>query len=270
MLCNAELLGLPAFAQCPQPLNKEYATVGSVVDGDTIRLTNHHLVRLIGVNSPEIHYDGTPSEPFAQNAKDFLTALLRDHKTVVLVDEVDTQDRYGRRLTHVYFKSASPKLVDVQQKILENGMGYWIAIPPNTRYLNCYQAAESKARHQHRGLWANASINLKKVAEKNTLTPGFQRLQGKVTAVYHTRKSVWLKFNDRVALRIAAKDIHNFNEGDLYALKEKTVIARGWLYKHDNKLIMPIRIPAAMELPPQTGTHIEYFHSKHRNEPYNL
>lgn len=219
-----------------------------VVDGDTVRLADHSLVRLIGVNTPEIHYDGTPSEPMAQAAKDFLATLLQNHKTVALAFEADTQDRYGRRLAHVFYGNNSHALVDVQKTILEKGLGYWIAIPPNIRYLECYRAAEAAAKRKHLGLWGNAAFTPKNAADINALTPGFQRLRGTVIEVFRTRKSVWLKFNEQVALRIAAKDIHNFSMAQLYALKGKTLIARGWLYKHNNRLIMPIRLPAAMEL----------------------
>ena len=244
---GATLQTQAASAHCPVPSIKEHATVEEVVDGDTLRLANHRLVRLVGVNAPEIHYDGSPSEPWARAAKDFLMKLLHNHKTIGLEYETDTQDRYGRQLAHVFFNDHDSP-VDVQQKILENGLGYWIVIPPNTEYLNCYQAAESRARQRHLGLWSGAFATPKNAAEKNTLTPGFQRLQGTVVDVHRTKKSVWLKFNDQVVLRIATKDIHNFNMTAVYALKGQTLIARGWLYKHDQELIMPVRLPAALEL----------------------
>ena len=251
LVCCAALQSSPVLAYCPHRSFNEQAVIDSVVDGDTIRLGNHQLVRLIGVNTPEIHYDGTPSEPMAQAAKDFLTRLLHDQKSVGLVFEPDTHDRYGRLLAHVFYSSnGSHSPVDIQQKILENGMGYWIAIPPNIAYLNCYQDAEARARQHHLGLWSRAYISPKNAADKTALVPGFQRLRGKITAVYRTRKSVWLKFNNQVALRIAVKDIHNFQMAALYALKGTTLTARGWLYKRDNKLIMPISLPDDMELQP--------------------
>ena len=239
------------FANCGNPNIKEQAGVESVVDGDTIRLANHQLVRLIGVNTPEIHYDGTPSEPLALAAKDFLARLLRNHKTVGLAYEAETKDHYGRRLAHVFIDNGdSRSLVDVQLKLLENGLGFWVAIPPNIGFSSCYFAAEAKARQKNLGVWGDAYFNPKNAAEKTALKPGYQWLQGKIIAVYRTKNSVWLKFNDQVALRIAGKDIHNFEMSALYALKGKTLTARGWLHRQNHRLTMQIRLPAAMELQP--------------------
>jgi micrococcal nuclease len=249
LVCGALFQSNRAFGNCPAPVLNEQASISSIVDGDTVRLADRQLVRLIGINAPEIHHDGTPSEPLAQAAKHFLSSLLKNHKTVGLALEAETHDHYGRRLAHVFVSNSdSGSPVDVQQKILEKGLGFWVAIPPNTDYLKCYRSAEAVARQKHLGVWSNAYFKPGNASDKNTLRPGFQRLQGTISKIFRTKKSVWLKFNERVALRIATKDLHNFHMAALYALKGKNLVARGWLYKYKGRLIMAIRVPAAMEL----------------------
>jgi hypothetical protein len=40
--------------------------------------------------------------------------------------------------------------------------------------------------------------------------------------------------------------MHNFQRSELVALKGKTVTARGWMFKHKNRLTMQISHPAAI------------------------
>ena len=231
-------------AACRAPSIDDHVSVQAVVDGDTIRLSNQKLVRLIGINTPEIHYDGTESEPLAQAAKEFLNTLLKNHQTVGLVYGDEIQDRHGRRLAHVFLDAEQ----NVQEMLLENGLAFWVAIPPNTRFLTCYQAAEAKAKQRKDGIWGETYFQPKNAAQPNTITPGFQRLQGTIIAAFEGKNSFWLKFNNTVALRIAQKNMHNFQMSELTALKGKTVTVRGWVYKHKNHLTMLVSHPDVIEL----------------------
>jgi endonuclease YncB( thermonuclease family) len=244
----AVILGFYAhlgYAGCLAPAMDEHVVVQSVVDGDTIRLKNQVLVRLIGINTPEIGYDGAVSQPLARAARDFLATLLDEHKTVGLVYGKDSQDRHGRRLAYVFVNDGE-HYRNAQQLLLENGLAMWVAIAPNTRFLECHQAAEEKAEKQRVGLWREAVFRPKIVEQQARLTPGFQLLQGKITSTLNTKNSLWLKFNDTVALRILQKDLQYFQLSELMALEGKTVTARGWVYKHKNRLTMQISHPASI------------------------
>ena len=246
-------LGEIARADCTAPSMDAYVGVASVVDGDTIRLADQTLVRLIGINTPEIDHDGGDSQPLAHAARQFLETRLTGQGRVGLVYGVENRDRYGRRLAHVFVEQGDTRL-NVQKALLENGLAMWVAIAPNTRYLTCYQAAEAKARQQGIGIWREAYFRPKDASNPRALNPGFQRLQGKIVAVFQTKNYFWLKFNDTVALRIAPKDIHNFDLSRLRALDGKFVEARGWLSKYQSKhqgkrqtrLTMQISHPAAV------------------------
>ncbi len=239
----------PGYAKCSPESVDEYASVQTIVDGDTVRLTNRKLVRLIGINTPEIGYEGAVSEPLAHTARQFLTELLNSHQRIALVYEADTQDRHGRWLAHVFVRDDDSWL-NAQQLILENGLAFWIAIPPNTGFLECYQAAEAIAQKQRLGIWNDAYFQPKNAADISALSPGFQMLQGTISAAFKAKNSYWLKFNDTVALRISNKDIHNFHLSVLNALNGKTVLARGWLYRHKNRLTMQLRHPDSINLQP--------------------
>ncbi|MGD8594116.1 MAG: thermonuclease family protein, partial [Gammaproteobacteria bacterium] len=83
----AVLFCSPGYAgsACLAPIIDETVGVQSVVDGDTIRLRNKKLVRLLGINTPEIGYDGADSQPLAQAAREFLQSQLKPHQRVGLV-----------------------------------------------------------------------------------------------------------------------------------------------------------------------------------------
>jgi endonuclease YncB( thermonuclease family) len=236
-----------AGSECTTPAIDKTVRMQSVVDGDTIRLSDKKLVRLIGINSPEIGYDGADSQPLARAAREFLQSQLDQRRRVALVYGKENQDRHGRYLAHV-FVADGDSYRNVQQLLLENGLAFWVAIAPNTRFLNCYQSAEAKAAKARLGVWREAYFQPKNAADKDALTPGFQLLQGKITVTFKTEKFFWLKFNDSVALRIARKYLHNFDQSELTALEGKTVIARGWAFKHKHRLTMQISHRAAISV----------------------
>ena len=61
---------------CTPPGPAREAIVGHVVDGDTLRTSDGELIRLLGLNTPELGRDGRPDEPGADAARDALACLL--------------------------------------------------------------------------------------------------------------------------------------------------------------------------------------------------
>jgi micrococcal nuclease len=91
-------------------------TVVSVIDGDTIVLSDNTIVRLIGVDTPEvkdnqmIQYDlkilKKPKEnifELGNNAKLFTTKLTLGNKVRLRYDN-ERRDKYGRTLAYVFVK----------------------------------------------------------------------------------------------------------------------------------------------------------------------
>ena len=79
-----------------------------VVDGDTFYANDadgaRTKFRLIGVDTPEYSHFGKPEEPYADAATEFLYDLIFNRK-VILKDDVQSMDRYGRRLVYVYLQN---------------------------------------------------------------------------------------------------------------------------------------------------------------------
>lgn len=213
----------------------------AAIDGDTILLSDGRLVRLIGVNAPELaSRDGErAAEPLAQAAQAKLQTLLADNP-LQLRFERERHDRYGRLLAHVFARDR-----DVQAELLRAGLVAAIAIPPNTAQVEEYFALEREARRRRLGLWREpyyAPIDAAALRARDT---GFRFIYGRVRAVQARRYGTFLELAPRVSLYIPRADARNFAT-PLTAMSGKMLSARGWLTARDNQLRMKIQHPAML------------------------
>ncbi|BBY96430.1 hypothetical protein MGALJ_60990 (plasmid) [Mycobacterium gallinarum] len=82
------------------------ATVLRVVDGDTIDVRDDSRgrlrVRLLGIDSPEVHRPGWSIGCWGPEAERFATETLTGQRIILSADPTqDTHDRYGRTLAYV-------------------------------------------------------------------------------------------------------------------------------------------------------------------------
>ena len=136
--------------------------ISRVVDGDTLKLSDGRRVRLIGVDTPEVypseklsrdarrtHTDIATIQAMGRKASDF-TKELCSNKKVRLEFDVERYDRYGRTLAYVYLEDGT----FVNARIVEEGYGQIMTIPPNVKYAEYFEKLEKEARKAKRGLWA--------------------------------------------------------------------------------------------------------------------
>lgn len=214
---------LPVLAACPPPTNVKTVQVEKVFDGDTVRLHSGTSVRLIGVNTPEMHYDTGNPEPGAEQATAFLAQ--RAAQITQLQVGVDPRDRYGRTLAHLYFTNGK----SVEEALLERGLGFFISIPPNTRLSGCLRQAEDRARLAQLGIWAERRWPLAATSLPAGHS-GFSLLHGEITKVGKGRRAWYVELDDRVVLRIDTKVLALFNDNERIRLRPKNrVEVRGWL-----------------------------------------
>ena len=141
--------------------NYENILVKRVIDGDTFLLENGERVRLIGIDTPELHeseklyrdsrrsrQDIETIKEMGQKAKDFVRALV-EGKRVRLEFDVERYDRYKRLLAYVYLQDGT----FVNAKIVEEGYASLLTYPPNVKYASLFKQLYEKAREQQRGLW---------------------------------------------------------------------------------------------------------------------
>lgn len=218
----------------------ELVRVRSVLDGDSLRLTDGREVRLIGINTPEFGKDGRPDQPLAAAARD-RTRTLVQNRTVRLDYDAERFDRYGRTLAYVALADGR----ELQETLLHEGLAWFVAIPPNIARLAAHRAAETRAHRVGRGIWglaAYAPVPAERLTRADT---GFLRIVATVVSVDYRDGSALLHLAASVHLALphVSGDFRQVPE----TLVGKRVLARGWLAEYKNALRMRITHPAMLE-----------------------
>ena len=216
----------------------EEVGIKSIIDGDTVILTDDRHIRLIGINTPEINHENLKlSDAGALTAKASLVELLKDQKSVHLTYGKERFDRHKRTLAHLYLKNG----LNIQAELLRQGLATPLRIAPNLSLADCYNTASLSAKQKKLGLWALPEYQTQHVSNLKGSEKGFHIISGKVERITESRSSIWLNLQNNVALRIVKDDLNYFNKSDLMSLQGATIEANGWLYKRNKQLRMRIR-----------------------------
>lgn len=243
LLASALFFALsPADAGCEAGSLDARARVEAVYDGDTVRLADGREVRVIGVNTPELSHDEGPDEPLASEARDALRALLaRADDRVALAFGAERRDHYDRLLAHLFL----PDGRNLTRLLLERGLGWQVAIPPNLAHVDCYARAEDHARRAHRGVWDHPAYT-PVAADALPAGGGFRLVRGRIGRVGESERAYWLDLGG-LTLRLPRADLSYFDGGDPHRWRGRELVVRGWLYRVDGEPRMNLRHPAVVE-----------------------
>jgi endonuclease YncB( thermonuclease family) len=223
---------------CKTPQETEPHAVTSVIDGDSLRLKSGEEVRLIGLDTPELGYEGRADKPFARMARAALVRLIESAgRSVRLQPGVDRRDRYRRLLAHVY----TPGGDNLTAAMLRLGLGYQAIVAPNLSHLECYRAAEREARDAGRGLWREGVRNAKALSSDET---GFHLIQGCVEKVGRSRHAVWLELLGGVSVKIPWRVWQAMTGQEPETFVGRQLEVRGWFYHYKGSLRVKISHPA--------------------------
>jgi len=135
--------------------------VKRAVDGDTLVLESGERVRLIGIDTPEMHEsnklyrDASRSKQSVSAIKELgklsyeFTKNLVEGKRVSLEFDVERYDRYKRILAYVYLKDGT----FVNAEIVKQGYASLMTFAPNVKYADLFLKLYREARENRRGLW---------------------------------------------------------------------------------------------------------------------
>ena len=127
---------------------QELVKVDSVLDGDTFRLESGEKVRLIGIDTPEIHHPRKPVEYYGKEATEFARRML-EGKRVRLELDVQERDQYGRLLAYVFLEDST----FVNAELVKQGYAQVATYPPDVKYVTLFISLQKEARENKRGLW---------------------------------------------------------------------------------------------------------------------
>lgn len=132
-----------------------------VIDGDTVQLESGERLRLIGIDTPEMHesdklyrdaqrtqQDIRTIKELGRRAYEFTRSLV-EGKWVSLEFDVEKYDKYNRLLAYVYLKDGT----FINAKIIQEGYASLMTIPPNVKYADLFLRLYQEARQNRRGLW---------------------------------------------------------------------------------------------------------------------
>ncbi|QYZ66110.1 MAG: thermonuclease family protein [Gammaproteobacteria bacterium (ex Lamellibrachia satsuma)] len=242
LLFLALLFSRAAYASCPSLRSGELFEVAEVFDGDTLLLSDGRRIRLIGINTPETGWEDKPDEPHAKAAKRRLERLVSDSgKRIRLEKGHQQKDRYRRILAHVYSQNGK----NLIEALLQDGAGFQIVFPPNLDHLQCYRAAEGRARAAGRGVWADELVA--DAAGLARSVEGFRLLRGRIEKLQQSRRSLWLNIAG-VKLRIDRSDLDHFTDWQPQDLVGQDVETRGWIRRYKGSQRIRVRHPSAIKV----------------------
>ena len=135
--------------------------VTRAVDGDTLVLENNERVRLIGIDTPEMHESNKLNRDAQRSGQDVavikqlgrrsyeFTKKLVEGKRVRLEFDVERFDKYKRILAYVYLEDGT----FVNAKIVQEGYASLMTYPPDVKYADLFLKLYQEARQNQRGLW---------------------------------------------------------------------------------------------------------------------
>ena len=136
-------------------------TVTHVYDGDTVDVAPITggdggavtRVRLIGVDTPEMHDDRTNRpDHWAPEAKRYTTAELEGRQVTVRLEPTQTRDRYDRLLAYLYVTESD----HFNLRLVAAGHAYADRRHPHT-FRSTFEQAEADARRKRLGLWRDVT-----------------------------------------------------------------------------------------------------------------
>lgn len=146
------------FNQLLEPRRPGQYPVLSVDDGDTLIVAVNGQptrVRMIGVDTPELHHPEKPVQCFAHEARQFTQDTIGQHNVQLVADPLDDdKDLYGRLLRYVYL----PDGTLVNAAIIQHGYGFAYRPFPFSK-AETFTRLEHAAKTQQRGLWQQCEIN---------------------------------------------------------------------------------------------------------------
>jgi endonuclease YncB( thermonuclease family) len=208
-----------ALCSADGPLSR--VAVDTVIDGDTLRLGDGRSVRLIGLNAPEMGHKGRRAEPYAEAARQRLQVLVKasgGHIDLRLGQQ--PRDHYGRVLAHGFDKHGD----NLEAALLGEGLGFFVAIAPNTALAGCHRAVEQGARIAGKGVWRHSPV----ISTRELRHSGFALVRARVDRLEKNRGGVWLELDGPLVVQIPRETVAKFTDL-LSDLSGKEIEIRGWV-----------------------------------------
>lgn len=134
--------------------DKKLFDVISVIDGDTIKISELGTVRLIGIDAPETKDPRKTVQCYGQEAFNYLKDKLLSKKVYLEFEQNNRIDKYNRTLAFVYLENG----YFVNKEIIKDGYAFAYLNYQNTK-LEEFKNLQKTASDNKLGLWAENTCN---------------------------------------------------------------------------------------------------------------
>lgn len=215
--------------------------VSKIYDGDTVLLDDTIKVRLAGINTPELEGVERSAEAGAMQAKAVMVDWLHGQRVRIETD-VETHDRYGRQLAHLFTEDRR----HINLELVKRGLAAVVLHPPNLKYQQALLSAQDDAETAGRGLWRHPDYQAQAIDSLlSGQRRGWRRLVGVASKIRPARKYIYLEFSDDIDMRIAKEHLHLFPPLTEYLGKKIEI--RGWPARRKTHYSILVRHPSAIK-----------------------
>lgn len=226
-----------AGAQTCPPRPQETVRAAEAIDGDTLRLEDGRIVRLVSVLAPKAE-PGARADAARRLADTARSALAEAvvGRDLGLAITGQKQDRHGRFLAHAFVDSDPDRWL--QRDIVAKGLAWAYALEDNYRCVGSLLDAEAGARAARVGLWATdlgAIADGGRPRQLSGRTGRFAIVEGRVVSVGERPRRTYLNFgtnwSEDFTVYVDRGDRARFDTADiaLKGLAGRRVRVRGWI-----------------------------------------
>ncbi|OES45198.1 thermonuclease family protein [Domibacillus iocasae] len=138
----------PIPADLVRPVDGDTAVFAFDADSDGKK--EEFSARFLLIDTPETRHPQLGKQPLGEEAKERTADLLQSGDITIEFDIGQRLDKYERILVYVYVDGQS-----VQEILLQEGFARVAYVyPPNTRYLDEFEAKQQMAKKKEKGIWS--------------------------------------------------------------------------------------------------------------------
>ena len=219
-------------------------TVASIVDGDTLLLTEGAEIRLVGIQAPKLPLGRRNFRPWplAEESKRALAALAAGRRLRLSYGGRQV-DRHGRLLAHLTIADGADSGLWIQGALLEQGMARVYSFPDNRSRVTEMLTRERAARAAKRGIWNHPFYAIRTAENAARHIGTFQLVEGRIVGTATVRGRGYLNFGANwktdFTVSISPRTLRQRWQGGpaIAALEGRRIRVRGWLKSYNGPLI---------------------------------
>ena len=124
-----------------------------VYDGDTVVLEDGRRVRYLGIDAPEMGFDGEPPEFLAESARSFNENAVLGVPVRLEFDR-ERKDHHGRWLAYVHLPDGRM----LNAELLRRGLARVLAVRPNLKHFDRLLEVQREAMGNRAGVWSREAV----------------------------------------------------------------------------------------------------------------